>query len=182
MKAQCCQFLLRVFGFRLKDANLLLAHPRMVVAVAPHTSNWDFFLGLLVRCATKVDVRFLAKQSLFKPPFGFLFRMLGGYPVDRSASSNLTEQIAHIILQHDKFFLSIAPEGTRSRVQQLKSGFYFIAKKAEVPILLVRFDGKNKVVEFGPVFWPSDDPDEDLRKIHTHFRGIEGIRKGRGLV
>lgn len=147
---------------------------KVVIAVVPHTSNWDFPLGLLIRKAVGVDIKYLGKHTLFIPPLGWLFRWLGGYPVDRRKNHNLVDAVVDIFDRHDDFVISIAPEGTRKRVNQLKTGFYFIAKKASIPILLCSFNYKSKTVSFGPLFYPGDDAEKDLNEISDHFRGIPG--------
>ncbi len=167
------QWLLGVFGWKVEgypDPK----PPKLIIAVVPHTSNWDFPIGLLTRKAIGVDIKFLGKHTLFVPPLGWLFRWLGGYPVDRRKSHNLVDAVVDIFDQHDHFVLSIAPEGTRKRVEQLKTGFYYIAVKATIPILLCSFNFPAKTVSFGPLFYPGDDPEKDLKEISDHFRGIPG--------
>ena len=126
----------------------------------PHTSNWDFPIGLLTRRAVGVDIKFLGKHSLFIPPFGWLFRWLGGYPVDRRKRTNLVDSVVDIFNQHDEFVISIAPEGTRKKVDALRTGFYYIARKAGIPILLCSFNYQIRTVLFGPLFYPGPDPEK----------------------
>ena len=142
--------------------------------VVPHTSAWDFPIGLLVRRIVEVDIKFMAKKSLFKPPFGWLFRWLGGIPVDRSQRTNLVDAVVDVYHAHDHLYISIAPEGTRKRVEKLKTGFYYIAKKAQIPILPCSFNYATKTVEFGEVFYPGEDAEKDLAMISDHFRGVHG--------
>lgn len=106
---------------------------KFVIAVIPHTSSWDFPLGLLVRSVMDIDVKYLGKDSLFKGPFGGLFRWLGGYPVDRSKNNNFVDTVIDIFKREEKFSTAIAPEGTRKKVDQLKTGFYYIAKGRVFP-------------------------------------------------
>ena len=111
----------------------------LIIAI-PHTSNWDFPLGILIRTSLDIDIRFIGKSSLFKPPFGFLFRWLGGIPVNRLSRNNFVDKMVEVIQREDKFITVIAPEGTRAKAKKLKSGFYYIAKGAEIPIVMIQFD------------------------------------------
>ena len=119
---------------------------------------------------------------LFKPPWGILFKWLGGYPVDRTSHHNLVDNIVRIFDQHDQFAISIAPEGTRKKVTAFKTGFYFIAKKADIPIILTKFDAGNKLISFSPPFYPKKDSDADIRQIESYFSGVEGIRRKKSFV
>src|SRR5690606_22564644 len=118
------KLVLKLLGW--KSAGTFPDHlKKYVVIVAPHTSNWDFVIGLLFRKALRLEhAKFLGKHQLFKPPFGWLFRWLGGYPVDRTSSHNLVDQVVKIFHGHDEFVLALSPEGTRQRVDKLKTGFY----------------------------------------------------------
>ena len=120
---------------------------KYIVIVAPHTSNWDFIVGILSRAYLRMGhAKYLGKDSLFKGPFGWIFYKLGGYPVDRSRHTNLVDSAAQIFHDHDTFVLALAPEGTRKKVERLKTGFWYIANKAEVPIVLCGFDYERKTV------------------------------------
>ena len=131
---------------------------KFVVVAAPHTSAWDFPLGVLARSAMGRDIKFIGKKSLFRPPFGWIMRKLGGYPVDRKKSQNFVDSIVAVYDAHEEFAIALAPEGTRKKVNRFRTGFYYIAKGAGIPIILVRFDYDRKVIEFHPEpFWPTDD-------------------------
>lgn len=157
--------------------------PKMVVAVAPHTSNWDFILGLAVRSRLKLHhVRFLGKAELFKPPFGFIFRKLGGSPVHRKSSRNLVEQVVDTFNQHDRFTLVLSPEGTRKQVERLRTGFYHIAVGAGVPILLIGFDVGTKKVVLGPLFYPTGNWEKDLPQLLDFWRPMQGFVRGHNLA
>ena len=150
---------------------------KYVVIAAPHTSAVDFPLGVFARSAIGRDIKFIGKKSLFRPPFGWLMRKLGGYPVDRKKSQNFVDSIVEIFNKHDDFAIAIAPEGTRKKVDRFRTGFYYIAKGAGIPIIMTRFDFARKVVEFDPEpFWPTDDVEGDLQKIWDHFKGVPGKR------
>lgn len=164
-------------GWRFDQAN------KYVVIVIPHTSNWDFLLGLLVRrIHQSTHIKFLAKSSLFRWPFGGLFRALGGYPVNRKKSQNYVDAVVELFDSKEKFAVTIAPEGTRSKVDRLKTGFYYIALGAKVPIVMVKFDYGNKVVEIAEPFHPSGDKEADFAKIHAFFRGTKGKNPAQGFL
>lgn len=140
-----------------------------------HTSNWDFPLGLMTKNILGIEFKYVGKHTLFRFPFGSLFKWLGGYPVDRSQSANFVDAISEIIVKEEEFRLVIAPEGTRSKVQNIKTGFYYIAKKANVPILLIGIDSISKTVRFEKAFHPGDELKTDLIKIFEFFKETKGI-------
>lgn len=155
---------------------------KYIVAVAPHTSNWDFPLGVMARSILHIeDAHFLGKNSLFKPPFGWFFRWLGGYPVDRSSSHDVVQQVVDIFNAHDDFILGLAPEGTRKKVDKLRTGFYYIAKGAHVPIVPVGFDFSKKRVVIGSPMMPSDNFDGDMITLLTFYRKMKGKNPELGL-
>jgi 1-acyl-sn-glycerol-3-phosphate acyltransferase len=166
--------ILKILGWKVIGVDHVLSVPKSVIAAAPHTSNWDFPLGILVRSAEKVPTYFLGKDSLFRPPFGWLFRALGGYPVDRSRSAHQVDAVVDLFNKHDKFSVTIAPEGTRSKVDRFRSGFYYMAVNAKVPIILAAFDFEKKEVRFSQPFYPSGNFNEDMKVIYTYFRGVKG--------
>lgn len=147
---------------------------KYVIAVAPHTSNWDFPLGLLVRSARRAKVVFIGKHTLFKFPWGFIFRWLGGYPVDRRKSTNFVDSVVKIFNEKDEFSVVISPEGTRKKVEKFKTGFYYIAKNAGIPIILCKFDWERKEVVFSEPLYTTSDVEKDFEKIYAYFKGIKG--------
>jgi 1-acyl-sn-glycerol-3-phosphate acyltransferase len=172
MKPNFSTFFLRLLGWKI---TAVPPFPQQcVVIVVPHTSWIDFPLGLLTRASMKENIRYAGKSSLFKPPFGWIFKALGGYPVDRSKRSNLVDAIVDIYKKEPDFKLAIAPEGTRKQVTELKTGFYYIAKGAGVPIILCKFDYEHKNVDFSAPFYPTDDKDADFAFIYNYFRGVKG--------
>lgn len=176
-----CKQILSLFGW--KSVGVFPHHlKKYVVIVAPHTSGWDFIVGLLARYAMKLGkAKYLGKQELFKPPFGFIFRWLGGYPVDRSKNSNLVDEVVKIFNSHDEFGIALSPEGTRARVDKLKTGFYNIAKKANVPIVMVGLDYANKQICFSEPFYVTDNMAADFEHIFQFFRPIKGRHPEKGL-
>ncbi len=145
-----------------------------VLAVAPHTSGWDFFLGLLVRTMCGVRINYIGKKSLFNPPFGWFFRITGGAPVDRSRKSETVQNAAALFREHPVFRLALAPEGTRAKVTTWKSGFYFIALHARVPIVLASLDYGRKCVRISEPYEPSGDYQKDLQTYFEFYKGVRG--------
>lgn len=145
-----------------------------VVIVVPHTHWMDFIIGILVRAISKQRINYVGKKSLFKPPFGWFFRWTGGAPVDRAKNSNVVDSVAKIYEEREVFRLCLAPEGTRKKVKALKTGFYYIAKAVNVPIVMVAFDFGKKKVTIAEPFYPTEDLNMDFRKIRTFFKGVEG--------
>ena len=150
--------------------------PKMVVIVAPHTSNWDFIVGILAVFAIGLRVRVLAKHTLFKPGLGWLMRWFDGIPVNREAPQGMVPQAVEAIEEAQSVFLAITPSGTRSSTRPWKSGFYRIAVAARVPIMPIAFDGEHKTIRLLPPFEPSGNYDADLPKLRACFEGVRGIR------
>jgi 1-acyl-sn-glycerol-3-phosphate acyltransferase len=174
MMSAISRFILRLFGWKITgwDPHQL---NKYVIIVIPHTSNWDFPLGLLVRRALNADFfKFVGKDSLFRFPFGGIFRALGGYPVDRSKRNNFVDSVVDIFEREDKFAMTIAPEGTRSKVDRLKTGFYYIAMGAKVPIVMCKFDYSVKEVDFREPFYPTGDLEADMVVIREYFQNAKG--------
>ncbi len=154
---------------------------KAVIVVMPHTSSWDFPLGLLVRGALGIKVQFIGKHTLFRPPFGWIFKALGGHPVDRTRPGRVVDQIIALFNSHDRFLLAIAPEGTRKKVDRIKTGFYYIALGADVPIVMVRFDYRQRSVTFAEPFFPGGDKKHDMPFILDYFRGVQGRHPELGI-
>lgn len=144
--------------------------PKMVLIVAPHTSNWDFLTGLWVKVAMHMGGRFVGKHTLFRWPLGVFMRWLGGVPVDRAAAAGFAEDAAQAVREAERMTLVIAPEGTRKRTARWKSGFYRIAVAAGVPILPTGFDYSRKVIFFRPLFHPTGDYEKDLAELQSNYR------------
>ena len=156
--------------------------PKYVLIVAPHTSNWDFVIGLAYRSLYRLHhIHFLGKAELFKAPWGFFFRWLGGTPVERSSNHQMVDAIASLFNNHERYVLALSPEGTRKRVAKLKTGFYFIAKKAAVPIVMVGFDYANKRIVLAEELYTTFDMEDDLQKILQFYRTIKGKFPEQGL-
>lgn len=165
--------IMRLVGWRVDGK--LPEIPKFIIVGAPHTSNWDFVLFLGVIFRLKVDARYMGKAELFRPPYGWFFDWCGGVPVDRSKSTGLVDQMVDACNRSQKFILVIAPEGTRHYVHEWKRGFYHIAVKAEIPIVMAKVNGKDKIVHVGEVFHTTGDMEADMRSIQEAFAGIIGI-------
>ena len=150
--------------------------PRCVMIVAPHTSNWDFVVGLFAKVALGLRARFIAKHTLFRGPFGAVLRWLGGIPVDRSAHGGIVESAVGALRAADQLYLVITPEGTRKKTPAWKSGFHRIAVGAEVPILPVAFDYRKRAIVFQPLFQPSGDYEVDLTALRSGFEAAMAYR------
>ena len=164
--------LMRLAGWRFEG--ILPDVPKVVISVAPHTTNWDFVIGVLTLWALDIKVSFLGKHTLFRGWFGKWMRSIGGIPVDRSQSHGVVGESAAAFDRAERMVLAIAPEGTRQLDKGFKTGFLRIAYEAKAPVLLVFFDFSRKVVGFGPLFQPSGDIDSDMKKIHDFYRPIRG--------
>jgi 1-acyl-sn-glycerol-3-phosphate acyltransferase len=177
------RLILQLFGWNPDPVGSFPIEPRKcVIIVAPHTSNWDFVWGVLYRIALEMEnVRFLGKKELFTPLYGWFFRWLGGTPVDRHSSRQMVDQVAEWFGRKEEFRLALSPEGTRKKVERLRTGFYHIARKAGVPIVMVALDFEQKQVVVSPPFYPSDNPDQDMEHVLRFFRPIKGKYPEKGL-
>lgn len=152
-----------------------VAHPdKFIICLAPHTSNWDFIIGQLYAQAEGFKINFLMKREWFFWPLGVIFKSLGGIPVWRSKHTSMTDNLAETAKTKNSFKLCITPEGTRSPNTEWKKGFYFIALKAEIPILLYGVDYEKKKIVCTDSFTPSGNIDEDMPKIKSYFKDFKG--------
>ncbi|WP_144890718.1 1-acyl-sn-glycerol-3-phosphate acyltransferase [Flavobacterium tiangeerense] len=147
---------------------------KCVMMVMPHTSAHDFYLGIFTRGITGLEMNWVGKKELFRFPLGIYFRYMGGEPLDRSGGLNKVDSIAAIFDKKDTFRLAVAPEGTRKKVSELKTGFYYIALKANVPIVPVSFDFGRKQVHLGQPLNPSGNIEQDLTILKEHYKGVLG--------
>ena len=156
-------------------AEVTEAHPdKYIICLAPHTTNWDFILGQLYNGATGLDSNFLMKKEWFFWPLGPIFKRLGGIPVWRSKQTSMTDNLAETARQAKTFRLCITPEGTRSPNPDWKKGFYFIALKAELPILLYGIDYEKRLIECTKTIIPNGDLDQQMREIKLYFSKFKG--------
>lgn len=173
----------RFFSFILKSLGWTLEidwpeSRKYVLVVYPHTSNWDFLLGVCAARAIRLDAHYIGKHTLFKKPFGWFFRALGGIPVDRRQKASLGQQLAERFDAADDFILALAPEGTRSKTDHWKSGFFHIARAANVPIAMAYLDYSRKQVGLGGEFMPNGDIDEVYARIREFYAGRHGKHPG----
>lgn len=143
--------------------------PKMLLIGVPHTSNWDGAIFYVFSLAIRAHIKFIGKHTLFKPPFGPLMRFAGGIPVNRGTTINAVDQIVSAFDQSDRLAVIVAPEGTRSLTQYWKTGFYYIALKAKVPIVLGYVDFPRKEVGLGPHFMPTGNITEDFKIIQAFY-------------
>lgn len=150
-------------------------HPdKFIICLAPHTSNWDFILGLLYSRARGMQCNFMMKKEWFFWPLGPIFRRLGGIPVYRQKKTSMTDAMAEAAKVAKTFHLCITPEGTRSKTADWKKGFYFIALKAGLPILLYGVDYAQKRIVCTKTIIPSGDLDRDMRDIKVYYKDFKG--------
>lgn len=149
-------------------------YDKCVICAAPHTSNLDMFIGKLFYSAIGRKTYFMIKKEWFFFPLGLIFKAAGGIPVDRKRKTSLVDQMVHVFNTREKFNLAITPEGTRRRNPNWKKGFYFIALKAQVPIILIGIDYRTKTITAGKSIFPSGDIKADMREIKSYFRNFKG--------
>ncbi|MBN4072227.1 1-acyl-sn-glycerol-3-phosphate acyltransferase [Flavobacteriales bacterium AH-315-E23] len=167
------RFILWIFGWKV-TGEIPEDIKKCVMAGGPHTSNWDGFLGIIAARIWGIKFNFLIKKEAMVFPFGPILKALGAIPIDRSKAEGTIAQVVQVFQAHEKFYLGVTPEGSRSYRPEWKKGFYFIAKKAGVPILTTFADYVDKEVGLGPIIYPSDDVDADIEKIKAFFRTKRG--------
>ncbi len=147
---------------------------KFIIIGAPHTSNMDFVLGTFIKFSTGLPINFIAKENLFKSPHGFIFKALGGAPVDRNKSTNLVNGIIDVFNEKEEFILAISPEGTRKKTNKWKTGFYYVAKGANVPIVMNAFDFKNKIYWISKPYYLTGDQKKDFKVFQNFYKDIIG--------
>ena len=163
---------LRLLGWRVEGEVPNL--PKFVIAVGPHTSNWDFVVGVAAMFALDLRLAFLGKHTLFRWPFGQVLRWMGGIPVDRASPHGVVAASVDAFMHVERRLLAIAPEGTRKRGAHFKPGFLHIARGARVPVLLASLDYAARCVRFGPAFEPGEDVEADRRRTEAFFATVRG--------
>jgi len=147
---------------------------KCIIISAPHTSNWDFFIARCYGYIVGLSVNYLAKKELFKPIIGSILKINGAIPVDRSSVNNLVDNIVLEFKNNNQFILGLSPEGTRSRVNKWKTGFYYIALKSEIPILFLKIDYKSKEIGVFNDFYPTGNFEQDMMFIQKEFNSFVG--------
>ena len=173
-------FILRMIGWKV-DERTPEGVKKCVIAVGPHTSNWDFVLGKLAFIYYGVNARYLIKKELFFFPLGLILRWMGGIPVDRKKKNNMTEYAAELFEKNDELFLVFTPEGTRSYNPNWKKGFYYIAMKAKVPIYICYMDYEKKIGGFHSRFDPTGDVESDIAHIKSIMSQFKGKNPENGV-
>jgi len=155
----------RVIGYLPKNE-------KYIIAVVPHSSYFDLIIAVLIRTYSGLKIKFIGKKELFNPITSYLFKFLGGIPVDRTKKSNIVDEVVELFELGKIKILAIAPEGTRKRVEKWKTGFYYIALKAKLPILMVTFDYIRKEVKINNKFYPSGDIDKDFIELKKKVNDV----------
>lgn len=164
--------MLRLIGWRYEGR--LPDLPKYIIVAYPHTANVDGVIVVLTALALRLRINWVGKESLFKPPFGWLMRLSGGVPIDRSSSHRALKSSVQAFHTRDQMVLVIAPEGTRGRAESLKSGFYFLAQKAGVPLMLSSIHYGRKVVRLGPVIEVTGNMQADMAPMHAFYADSQG--------
>lgn len=165
------KIILKIMGWKI-NCEMVINFDKAVLVVAPHTSTTDFWIGRLTFWCLGLPIKFVVKKEFFKFPFGFFLRAMGGVPVDRQKSAGAIEQVTMIFDDYDKVFIAITPEGTRKYTENWKKGFYYIALRAKVPIILCYLDYKKKEGGMGEVIMPGGNIDSDMKKVFDFYSGV----------
>ena len=160
-------------AFRWQIKGKVLNAPKFVMVLAPHTSMWDFYVGLAGKLAVGLHSSWLVSAAYTWWPLGVFLRRSGGIPVYQNGSHNLVSQIVESFNDNDRMMVTLFPEGTRKKVGTWKTGFWYIASQAGIPIQLVSFDYEKRITECGPVIEPSNNIEADMKKIQEYYKGVQ---------
>lgn len=147
---------------------------KAIIITVPHTSWHDFYIAILLRSVLGIKTNYIGKKELFVFPIGCFFRTLGGIPIDRNTKENKVDIIAKLFEEKEEFRMTLAPEGTRKKVDKWRTGFYYIAKKAKVPIIMITLDFENKQNKISKPFYPTDDVASDFKFMRNFFKDVKG--------
>ena len=172
MLSHLSMWLLKVLGWSIHTD--FPESKKYVAIAAPHTSNWDFPLGILAAKAISLEIHWVGKHTLFRWPFGWFFRSIGGAPILRGQGADQINQIASLFSDHDELIMALAPEGTRKKTDHWKTGFWHIAKAANVPIVMAYLDYGHKQLGLGGSFYPSASIEKDFEQIRAFYQGRRG--------
>jgi 1-acyl-sn-glycerol-3-phosphate acyltransferase len=172
LSPKLADFVLRLISWQV-DVTLPKVRKYVVIG-APHTTGWDLFYLMLMKLSTGIDMKWVGKDTLFRWPLGVFMRWLGGVPVKRHSNNNFVEQIAEQFRQREELIIAIAPEGSRGKTSHWRTGFYYIALGADVPIALGFIDYPSRVIGIGPSLLPSGDIQADFSKIKAFYDGKTG--------
>ncbi len=179
------QALAKFMYFKIMKWKLVGAFPKVnkcIIIGVPHTSWVDFFLGILIRKVWNEEINFIGKKSLFKPPLGWYLKWVGGTPVDRSKNSDTVLAIVDIFKERKIFRLALFPEGTRRKVSEWRTGFYYMAKSAEVPIVMVAFDFGHKQIKISEPYYTTNDMEKDLKSYKNFFKNVKGKKPNQSFI
>ncbi len=165
--------ILRLLGWKIDGE--IPNFSKMVAIAAPHTSNWDFVIGMSALLAIGIDIHWIGKDAIFKWPFSIFWCWLGGKPVDRLHPHGVVHQTVEVFDAHEKFILGLSPEGTRKDMDHWRSGFYHMAKGANVPVFMIRFNFDRKTLELLDVFHLTDDMKADMHNMQMFFKDTFGV-------
>lgn len=174
------RLILRLFGWTI-DETYPEGVEKAVVIMGPHTSNWDFIIGRMSFTAMDIKGKYLIKKELFFFPLGLFLRAIGGIAVDRSGKNNVTNSAVEHFSNNDRLYMVFTPEGTRSYNPKWKKGFYYIAKKANVPICIGYMDYEKKIGGFHSVYYPTDDVEKDVQHIKDILKNYKGRFPEKGI-
>ena len=164
----------KVLGWQVTGFSNFASVKKAVIIAVPHTSWHDFYMGVLLRSVIGIKTNYIGKKALFKFPYGGFFRMLGGVPVERRNNENQVEAIARLFEEQEMFRMTMAPEGTRKKVEEWRTGFYYIAKAAKVPIIMYTLDFGKKENRFSEPFYPTGDKIADFKFMKDYYKGVVG--------
>ncbi len=164
--------MLRLWGWTLEGH--VPEDKKILLVAAPHTSNWDWVIGVGGLLALGIKLTYIAKHSLFVGPLGWLMRATGGVPINRASAQGTVDEIVNQFETHERLYYLIAPEGTRKEVERWKSGFLRVAYKAQVPVLMVSFDYRTKTILLGPYAELTGDLDKDLAQVQKYYSAFQG--------
>ena len=164
---------LSIFGWQVSGN--IPNEERIVIIAAPHTSNWDFVIGISTLFALNVNIKWLGKNSLFMPGIAWFFKWLGGIPVDRDNPAALIDYVVRTVEREKGMVIGMSPEGSRKKIDRWKSGFLRIAKQTESKILFLSIDSPSKTLKFGKVFEPSGDNEKDINFVMDYYKQFKGI-------
>ena len=163
----------KLFGWRVVGGDRIPPDPRAMGIIVPHTSMWDVFFLFVMAYTMGIQANWLVKDTVFKKWYlRWFFRLLGAIPVDRTKSHNMVDAVVQLINEHNNIYLAIAPEGTRTKGNRWRTGFYYIALKAKIPIVLMYTDYKKKETGFGPILTPTGDIQADFKIMKEFYAGV----------
>lgn len=175
------RFILKILGWKF-EGDIPRGLKKYIIIVYPHTSTWDLIIGFVLRSAINLDAKFIGKAELFEGPFAWFFYWMGGQPVVRQKSTNYVESVVRVFNEKENLIIAMSPEGTRKRVEKFKTGFYYIALGAKVPIVMVQFNFGEKIIHFVDPFQPSGNINQDMEKIYNHYTGVKGKNPEKGFL